>query len=435
MRYFLRFLLALLMAALLVVTYGSIQAVGNENSQLGNVKKMASRKSKRSNQVKQNDLQLKENSLQLKMEWPKIVAISIPENKPGVTAEFSFTVSLTNNTPAPVPLAIDYDALIPEIFGPDGQALHRREPINRQIGNGEYHGSLVGVRQQISTSMEGRLSWQNNLLQLILHRPTYNESPIDIDTFWSFDTLGSGEYQVRFTYETPTGTIVYTNPFTVFNIKELLDGKEVPLERIEVTGRGQLVTPFANFRLLQPVGLNNSAVEVDGIRFETFIPEQLLTLPHKSDNSYQSVQIGMRMTNNTPTPFYFSFYGSFYPELVTPDGEVKRKAYGNDWMRGPEESDFLLVTPGKSLAFFPDISLFWTNHSQFSLGVSSGYGGYCSFDQLKAGIYHFRFQYYNTSDTIPKKNITGNSSESLPIEKVWTGWVDTPFVEFRLTQS
>ena len=424
-RYFLRFLLALVMAALLVVTYGSIQAVGNENSKVEKVTNMASRKSKRSNNVKQDDLQLK-------MEWPKIVAISIPENQPGVTAEFSFTVSLTNNTPAPIPLAIDYDALIPEIFGPDGQALHRREPINRQVGNGEYHGSLVGVRQQISTSMEGILSWQNNLLQLTLHRPTYDESPIDVDKSWSFDTLGPGEYQVRFTYETPTGTIVYTNPFTVFNIKELLEGKEVPLERIEVTGTGQLVTPFANFRLLQPVGLNNSAVEVDGISFETVIPEPLLTLPNKSDNSYQSVQIGMRITNNTLTPFYFSFYGSFYPELVTPDGEVKRKAYGNDWMRGPEESDFLLVTPGKSLAFFPDISLFWTNHSQFSLGVSSGYGGYCSFDQLKAGIYHFRFQYYNTSDTIPKKNLAGNSIESRPIEKVWTGQVNTPFVEFRL---
>ncbi|WP_377473671.1 MAG: hypothetical protein P2A85_15760 [Microcoleus anatoxicus] len=83
---------------------------------------------------------------------------------------------------------------------------------------------------------------------------------------------------------------------------------------------------------------------------------------------------------------YFSFYGSFYPELIMPDGKVQRRGYANDWMRGPEESDFLLVTPGKSVTFFPHISLFWTNHSQFSLGVSSGYGGYCSFDQLKPGI-------------------------------------------------
>ncbi len=427
MRYFIRFLLALVMAALLVVTYGSIQAVGNKNSQVEKVTNMASRKSKRSNNVKQD-------GLQLKMEWPEIVALSIPENKPGVTSEFSFTVSLTNNTPAPIPLAIDYDSLIPEILGPDGQALHRREPINRQVGNGEYHGSLVGIRQQISTPMEGRLSWKNNLLQLILHRPTYDESPIDVDKSWSFDTIGSGEYQVRFTYETPTGTIVYTNPFTVFNIKELLEGKEVPLERIEVTGTGQLVTPFANFRLLQPVGLNNSAVEVDGISFETVIPEPLFTLPNKSESSYQLVQIGIRITNNTLTPFHFLFCASFSPELVMPDGQVKRSGYANDWMRAIEESDFLLVTPGKSVTFFPEIDLFWTNHSQFSLGVSSGNGGSCSFDELKPGIYHFRFQYYNTSDTIPKKNLAGESIESRPIEKVWTGWVDTPFVEVRLIE-
>ncbi len=417
MRYFLRFLLALVMAALLVVTYGSIQAVGNQNSKLEKVTNMASRKSKRSNLVKQD-------GLQLEIIGPEIVALSIPENKPSATAPLSFTVSVSNNTQAPIPL-ID-DALIPEIFGPSGQALHRREPINRQAASGEYDGSLVGVGQQTSQSMEGRLFWKNNLLQLILHSPTYDESPIDLDKSWSFDTVGPGDYQIRFTSETPTGTILYPDPVTFIETRQEIG--------IEVTGTSQLATPLANFRLLQPVGLNNSAVEIDGIRFETFIPEPLLTLPNKSNSSYQSVQIGMRITNNTLTPFHFSFYGSYYSDLVTPDGEVKRAACGNDWMRGPEESDFLLVTPGKSLAFFPDIGLFWTNHSQFSLNVSSGYGGGCSFEQLKQGIYHFRFQYYNTSDTIPKTNLAGESIESRPIEKVWTGWVDTPFVEFRLIE-
>ncbi len=392
---------------------------------------MASRKSKRSKKIQQDGLQTKENGLLLEITWPENVALSIPENKPGATAPLSFSVRFTNNTQAPVPF-IDYGALIPEIFGSSGQALHRREPINRQVAIGEYHGSLVGVGKQTDTYLQGRLSWQQNSLQLILHDPIYDGTPIDLDRSWSFDTLGPGAYQIRFIYETPTGTIVYTNPFTV-NIEELLEGKEVPLERIEVTG-SQLATPLANFRLLQPVGLNNSAVEVDGIRFETFIPEPLLTLPNKSDSSYQFVQIGIRITNNTPTPFYFSFYDTFIPDLVMPDGEVKGGAYGNDWIRGPEEFDFLLVTPGKSLRFFPGIRLFWTNHSQFSLGVSNGGGGYCSFEQLKPGIYHFRFQYYNTSDTIRKKNRAGESIETRPIEKVWTGWVDTPFVEFHLIE-
>ncbi|WP_377473714.1 MAG: hypothetical protein P2A85_15875 [Microcoleus anatoxicus] len=424
MKYFLRFFLALVISAIVVVTYGSIQAVGNENSQVEKVTNMASRKSKRGNNVKQNSLQTKENGLLLEITWPENVALSIPENKPGATAPLSFSVRFTNNTQAPVPF-IDYGALIPEIFGSSGQALHRREPINRQVASGEYHGSLVGVGKQTYTSLEGRLSWQHNSLQLILHDPIYDGIPIDLDRSWSFDTLGPGTYQIRFIYETPTGTILYRDPVTFIKTRQEIG--------TEVTG-SQLATPLANFRLLQPVGLNNSAVEVDGIRFETFIPEPLLTLPNKNDNSYQSVQIGMRITNNTPTPFYFSIYGSFYPYLVMPDGEVKRGAYGNDWIRGPEEFDFPLVTPGKSLTFFPDTHLFWTNHRQFSLGVSDGGGGYCAFEQLKPGIYHFRFQYYTTSDTIRKKNIAGESIETRPIEKVWTGWVDTPFVEFHLIE-
>ncbi|WP_377473698.1 MAG: hypothetical protein P2A85_15835 [Microcoleus anatoxicus] len=422
MKYFLRFFLALVISAIVVVTYGSIQAVGNENSQVEKVTNMASRKSKRSKKFQQDGLQMKENSLLLEIRWLEKAALSIPENKPGATAPLSFFIRFTNNTQAPVPF-LHYGALIPEIFGPSGQALHRREPINRQVGSGEYHGSLVGVGEQTHTSLEGRLSWQQNSLQLILHNPIYDGIPIDLDQSWSFDTLGPGAYQIRFIYETPTGTILCPDPVTFIETTQEIG--------TEVTGN-QLATPLAKFHLIQPVGLNNSAVEVDGIRFETFIPEPLLTLPNKNDNSYQSVQIGIRITNNTPTPFYFSFYGSFYPYLVTPDSEVKGGGYANDWMRGPEESDFLLVTPGKSLTFFPDISLFWTNHSQFSLGVSSGYGGYCGFEQLKPGIYHFRFQYYNASDTISKKNLAGESIQTRPIEKVWTGWVDTPFVEFRI---
>ena len=424
MRYFLRFLLALVMAALLVVTYGSIQAVGNQNSKLEKVTNMASRKSKRSNLVKQD-------GLQLEIIGPEIVALSIPENKPGATAPFSFTVSVTNNTQAPIPF-IDYNALIPEIFGSDGQALHRREPINRQVGFGEYYGSLIGIGEQIVISLEGRLSWNNNLLQLTGLKQTlpsadYRKIPIDPDNSWSFDTLGPGEYKIRFTYETLTGTILYPDPVTFIQTRQEM--------RMGVTGTSQLATPLANFRLLQPVGLHNGAVEVDDIRFETFIPEPLLTVPNQRRNTINSVQIGMRIINNTPTPFYFSFYGTFTPDLVTPDGEVQRGDFSiSDWMRGPEESDFLLVKPGKSLTFFPGLHLSWRKPDKFSLLVHSGYGGLCHFDSLKPGIYHLRFRYENTSDTILKTNLAVELIEIQPIEKVWTGRVDTPFVEFRLAQ-
>ncbi|MCC3420983.1 MAG: hypothetical protein JGK12_30070 [Microcoleus sp. PH2017_01_SCD_O_A] len=430
MKYFFRFLLALVISAIVVITYASIEAVGNKHSRLGRVQNMTSQESNNSNNIKQS-------GLQLGIKEPQIIALAIPENKPGATAPLSFTVSITNPTQTPIPFIL-YDALIPEIIGPDGQALHRKEPINTQVGSSEYSGKLIGVGEQTVTSLEGRLSWQNNVLQLILHRATYDELPIDLDKSWSFDTVGPGEYQIRFIYENPTGTISYFNPLT---FAFLQTGQETIIEEtiIEVTGTGELTTPFANFRLLTPVEDHKNVVEVDGIRFETFIPKPFLTVinRNKSPKPENYSQIGMRITNNTLTPFYFSFYGTFTPDLVTPDGQVLRGGYNNDWTRWQlEKSDFLLVTPGKSATFFPSTSLYWRKLDQFSLGFSNEYGGWCSFDSLKPGIYQLRFRYESTMDSTHKTDFIGDPLEDWLIEimkKVWTGRVDTPFVEFHLT--
>lgn len=415
MRYFLRFLLALAISALLVVTYGSIQAVGNEHLKHERVANMTSQASNHSNQVKQD-------GLQLEITGPQIMALSIPENKPGATASLSFTISVTNNTQAPIPFRM-YGTLIPEIFGSDGQALYRREPINRQVEMGEYDCVLVGVGDQIVISLDAQLYWKNNLLQLIVPTsPNYWQIPINLDNSWFFDALDPGSYQLRFTYDSPTGNILCLDPQT---------GQE---KRIEVIETSQLATPLANFRLLQPVGFNKNAVEVDGIFFETFIPEPLLTVPNKKRNAENSVQIGMRITNNTPTPFYFSFYGTFTPDILMLDGQVVRGGYNRNWLKEIEESDFLLVTPGKSVTFFPDITLSWSKRDQFSLVVSSGNGGYCPFGELKPGTYQIRFSYQKLGYTLQKTTLARESIESRLIEKVWSGRVDTPFVKFRLAQ-
>jgi hypothetical protein len=97
----------------------------------------------------------------------------------------------------------------------------------------------------------------------------------------------------------------------------------------------------------------------------------------------------------------------------------------------------LLVTPGKSVTFFPSTSLVWSKHDQFSLYVSDGYGGAWFFDKLKAGIYQLRFTYKNTTDPTEKTDFTGEPLEDWLIEiieKVGNGRVDPPFVEFRLDQ-
>lgn len=419
MKYFLRFLLALVISAIVVVTYGSIEAVGNEHSIVGRVENMTSQSNDRN--------RIRSDGLELKIAEPQLMGISIPENHSGVYVPVTFTVSVTNNTKAPIPFRED-GTLIPEIIGPDGQALHRKEPIDRQVSSGEYRGTLVRVRQQISDFMDAKLFWQNNLLQLIFPASfEYRGSPINLARSWFFETVGPGKYQIRFIYENPTGMLSYIDDLTYLRTR-----KET---RTEVTGTGNSATPFANFFLLQPVGNNKKAVELDGIRFETSIPEAVLTVPNNRPNAENhDVRIGMEIRNNTLTPFYFSFYSPFKPELVMPNGRVLRGSYINDWIRGPQKSDFFLLTPGKSLTYFPGVSLSRNKCDQFLLQISAENGGVWFFDKLQPGTYQFRFRYENILDTTEYTNFEEDLIEHEQIVKLWIGRVDTPFVEFRIVQ-
>ncbi len=65
------------------------------------------------------------------------------------------------------------------------------------------------------------------------------------------------------------------------------------------------------------MSLESNAVEVTGIRFETVVSERVLTIPEAKRGVYAPVELGIRVTNNTQTPFYFSYYFySLFPELI-----------------------------------------------------------------------------------------------------------------------
>lgn len=367
---------------------------------------------------------IKSDALQLKIMQPQLVGIAIPENQPGVTAPVYFTLSVTNNTQVALRFR-QYGTLIPEIIDPNGQALNRTAPIDRQDEFGEHDCMLIPPGDRMILSFEARLSWQNNSLQLIVPMGLdYWQIPTKFDNYWSFDTFRSGEYQIRFSYYSPAANV------------SCLDRHTGQVKRMEVIGTGELATPFANFRLLQPVESNKNALELDGIRFETLIPEPLLIVPNQRRNAEKSVRIGMGVTNNTLTPFYFNFYSTFVPDLVMPDGRVVQGGYNRNLLRQPEESDFLLVRPGKIVTFFPTTTLSWNKREQFFLVVHDGNGGFCPFGELKPGKYQIRFRYQNSDDAIQRTAMTRTPIASLlrEKEKLWSGRVDTPFVEFRLAQ-
>ncbi|MDY7002660.1 MAG: hypothetical protein SWX82_01445 [Cyanobacteriota bacterium] len=78
----------------------------------------------------------------------------------------------------------------------------------------------------------------------------------------------------------------------------------------------------------------SNLIEVNGVRFETIVPKRILTLPKKdlikklSDirkhlstrplhpSPGYPVEIGIRITNNSDRPLYFSFYFALFPEII-----------------------------------------------------------------------------------------------------------------------
>lgn len=344
---------------------------------------------------------------------PELVALAIPENKPGANTIVRLRVLITNNTSSPVPFI--YDTLIPEIVEPDGQTLSRRELIRRQFGTEKYGCRLVmpGKEKAIVVSLDARLSWQDNLLQLevLPSSPDYLQIPIEADRSWFFNALLPRTYQLRFTYNSPSGEDL------------CLDSARGQERRVEAMVTGRLSTPFVNLRLFQLIENNPNAVEVEGICFETVMPERVLTLPQRGHENRTPVQMGIRITNNTTTSLRFNCYDAIVPYMMG----VKR-GYGMDWLGTAKESNFPLAQPGESVTLFPGASIVCTEDEQCVLLLGIDDGSVWEFGTLNSGTYRIQFEYIN-NETALKGYDPGKR-----IENIWTGLVSLPSVEFRLVQ-
>lgn len=411
--------------ALFLLFFGSMalshvlrRLTAREDVVLEKVANMTSKKSQNSN-AKANDIYMEINAPGGGM--PDIVAIVIPENKPGTAAPVELRVGITNNTSSPFPFR-HYGGLIPELVGPDGQVKIPQEPIYRQFGTQEYDWALVRVRDSIGISLTAKLSWRNNSLQLqVPTNPDYWQVPITPDNSWTFDALGTGTYQMRFTYDSPNKEILSSNP------------KTRQLAELEGIATRRLVTPFVNLRLVQPVEHDKSAVEVDGIRFETLVPDRTLNVPQKELGAKTLVQLaGIRITNNTPNPIRFSFHDTLIPEIVGADGQIQRRSYFSDWLSVAQESDFVMILPGKNINFFLDAALWWQENDQLLLVIDAGNSGAYTFEPI-LGNYKICLNYVNYTASV-KVDYPINRKQKR-IENIWTGIVTTPFVEFHVARN
>jgi len=179
----------------------------------------------------------------------------------------------------------------------------------------------------------------------------------------------------------------------------------------------------------------NSAVQVDGVQFETLMPERVFSIPVKQfspdGNMDIPVQLGIGITNNTPIPFRFSSYGRLTPELMGADSQFLRGVFLRIRRLKPKESYFPLAMPGESVTLFPNARLIWFKRvNELKISIGKGTGGYWNFDILNPGAYHVRFIYRNENevDRINERGQEGTKPTLL--ERLWTGRVITPFIKF-----
>ncbi|GGA25972.1 hypothetical protein [Okeania sp. KiyG1] len=373
------------------------------------------------------------NSIRLEIWEPSLIVLPIPERTPLANISFRLRLKLTNQTGKP--WKINPDPIItPELMSSDGKVLERKLTTqNREIyaeDNIPYRrDNLVNkvvdfvsnlidylARRGISwlspktatcIPITARISWEKDLLQL--HLSTNNSF---------FDALKPENYQLRFMYESSNQTKLKPVKFPFQTINK----KPIKGER--------LTTSFVNLRFVELTKPNNRAIEVDGIRFETTLPETVLSLPEKKSGVETSVKIGIRITNNSNTDFYFNFYSTLIPELITPNGQIVEKHYTSNFLKRILVSDLLLAVPGKSITFFPDAKLSWKNDDQFRLKIVAGDGGYWIFDNLKAGRYLLQLIYKNKSAQTTVYDRTTN--KGISFKKLWRGMVLVPPVELDL---
>jgi len=381
---------------------------------------------------------------------PNLIVLPIPDNNS--TSNFNtfveFNVYLINNTPNAFRLKSN-ETLIPELLTSDGQALQGQvvpdEPVNTEQRNihpqlefqfklnqllsnlarwffprktREFDPRLIDSGQGGLATVTLRLVWQNNLLQLqvINSSSTLQIFSSLFDKCWIFNALQMGTYQLRFIWGIP-----------VEDSESSSDS-----ETTQGISAEQLTTKILNLRLIEPVGANKSATEVDGIHFETLMPEQVLNFPERKRGIETRVHLGICITNNTLTPVRLSFFATLIPQLVRDDGQVCLRRYFRTFTKRPLASDFPFVAPGKNVSLFPYASLSWYKHDQFTLTIDAGDGGYWRFEALKAGVYQIHLMYNNKDAT--KEIYDRESRNTNLVEAIWMGMVSTPKVEFRLIQ-
>ncbi len=171
---------------------------------------------------------------------------------------------------------------------------------------------------------------------------------------------------------------------------------------------------------------NSNAIEVDGICFETLMPEEMVRLPKYGEET--PVQFGVRITNQASIPYRFDL-PYILPEILDPYGSTMQRSLNKNATRKVKKSDIPLIMPGESLDFLMNAKFNWYKENYLRLLGNAIYGGIWIFWYSQPGKYQVRFTYENQ---LAKKKMITLQEGRTEIDGFWTGKFTSHFVDLIL---
>lgn len=188
-----------------------------------------------------------------------------------------------------------------------------------------------------------------------------------------------------------------------------------------------------NLRLVEPLVVDNSTVEVDGICFQTVILDRISTVSLTQSDSKIYIPIGMQITNNTSTPLRFFLFDSLVPTLIGKDGQIVLPQNGgaSHGFRIAQESDSQLAIPGQSITLFPGAYLTQQADGLLKFYVPGRGRNVWWFENLQPGTYQVQLTYKTPIELI-NPGFIETWMKGKKFEDLWIGMVYTPFVKLHL---
>ncbi|MDF5721915.1 MAG: hypothetical protein PUP91_15820 [Rhizonema sp. PD37] len=158
-----------------------------------------------------------------------------------------------------------------------------------------------------------------------------------------------------------------------------------------------------------------NTIEMNGIHFETLVPEHVLQTPPKQPGVKTRVHFGLRITNNTADSHRFLLFFARPEFLQASKQKILRFGPNVNGSYNPQLSDFQLVVPGESVTLSLSGYFHWESHKlKFIFREKSGSSWI--FSDFNPGKYSVQVIYENQ---YPAWEHRSRWSDPIDLKPVW----------------